>query len=102
MEEQSSLLPNMKDFPDCEEKRHVINLAQKLELHLEKMTPDKSFDEIRKLHEESNEIWWEMNSTIGALIAKSSRDLKQDKRWLISLVLSIIALLVSLFSFVIK
>lgn len=69
MTEQSSILPDMKDFPDCEEKRHVANLAQKMELHLIKMKSDKTFDELQKLHEEANEMWWEMNAAMGALVA---------------------------------
>ncbi len=92
MVEQSTLLPNMKSYPDCEEKRHLENLVQKLDLHLEKMNDkNKDFKEIQELHEKANEIWWEMNVTMGALIAKK----KQYKKDYLSIILSIIAIVVA-------
>ncbi len=40
-----SFLPDMSVFPDCEEKRQIENLAQKLELHINKMTSEKDMDD---------------------------------------------------------
>ena len=45
-----SFLPDLSVFPDCEEKRRIENLAQELELNLEKYTDTKNHDEIVRLH----------------------------------------------------
>ncbi len=97
-----SFLPDMSAFPDCEEKRQIENLAQKLELQLSKMTPENGINEIEVLHKEANELWWEMNTCMGALVTRTVKEAKQNKRWLLSLSLSVIAIILSIISIIIR
>jgi hypothetical protein len=94
--EKFSFLPDMSIFPDCEEKRLIENLAQKLELQLGKMTPDKDMDEVRVLNNKASETWWKMNATMGALVAKVAKESKQDRKWKVSIILSSLALIISI------
>ncbi len=90
-------LPDMSKFPDCEEKRRVINLAQKLEIQLKKYTSENR-EKLEQIHEESNEIYWEINATMGALVAKKVDQTKHSQMWRVSLIISISALILSTIS----
>jgi hypothetical protein len=94
--EKYDFLPDMSIFPDCEEKRRIENLAQKLELQLGEMTPEKDMKELRVLNLRLSETWWEMNATMGALVAKLAKESKQDMRWKVSIILSSLALIISI------
>jgi len=91
-------LPDMSEYPDCEEKRIVMNLAQKLEIKLEDMFSDKQkFD---KYHREANEIYWELNAKMGTLCYKTRKDSFEKKKFVWPLIISIIAFVISLLTFI--
>lgn len=92
------IAPDLSNFADCEEKRHLQNLEQKLELHIDSMYETDDFEELKKMHSEGNEIWWEINAKMGALLCKVNSERKDDKRFRISLIFSIFALIMSIIS----
>lgn len=54
-------------------------------------------EEFYAFHEEGNEIWWEMNVTMGALVARIAK----ERKWIISLIISIISIVLFVISLVI-
>lgn len=99
MSNQPAFLPDLANFPDCEEKRRVENLGQKIGLLIREQAENrKDFAKVKELHNQLNETWWEANTCMGALIAKTINENKSDRRWRISMWMSIVALFISLCS----
>jgi len=98
---KSGILPDLSAFPDCEEKRQLINYAQKLEVYLGRYH-NLSGEELIKHHDDTNEIWWQMNATMGKLVAKVINERKEWIRWTIDRLFSFLAILVSIIALVVS
>ena len=70
MNTTSTLIPDLSPYPDCEERRKIQNLGQKLEGLLAQY-PQSDDEEIRKHHALVNETYWELNCALGSLLSKT-------------------------------
>lgn len=97
MDEPLNLIPDLSSFPDCEERRRAEDLHQKLGILIADL---HELDEpsLQTRWQEANKTWWEMNAMMGALIGKTMDLRRQRLRWIWSLTLSSVALLISLLS----
>jgi len=95
-----NFLPDMSDYPDCEEKRIIMNLAQQLENKLVQM--DGEQQNIDKYHEDANKIYWELNAKMGALCYKMKKEAIEAKRFVWPLILSIAAFIISLLALILN
>ena len=92
-------LPDISELPDSEAKREVENLAHEFEGLLEKLV-DKEIDdnELHQIHAEASKVWYKMNAKVGKIFEQQRERNSSNNKFYISLVVSILALAVSIFA----
>ena len=99
----SEYLPDLSKIPDSEAKRKVENLAHEFEFLLEKLGIGNLPDgELQKMHAEANKVWYSMNAQVGKLFEQERGKLDANKKFYITILISIIALIISIISICIK
>jgi len=92
-------LPDLSHIADNATKRKIENLSHKFELLLNQLSTEKLDDrQLREIQVEINKTWYKMNAQVGKLYEQHRNERSINIKYYLSLLISIIALIISTLS----